>query len=213
MSLEISKPTETVYWVARNADGSVLHEGTTSPDQVTTTGQPVLDESDSGNEQLQKLSAFAAKFPPMPAEGTQVNLDEIYSLAGVLYRVRQSHKRTAHTPDTIPALWLWYRADASIDWMVGEQVLVGTLRISNSIKYKCIQAHVTQAGWEPINVPALWSVYVPPSPEIPDWVQPTGSSDAYKLHAKVKYQGKTWENTGSDANVWAPGVYGWIEIQ
>lgn len=209
---EIFKPAETVHWIARNADGSVLHQGTTSPDQVTTTGQPVLDESDSGNEQLQKLSAFADKFPPMPPEGTQVNLDEIYSLTGVLYRVRQSHIRTSHAPDTIPALWLWYRADATINWVAGEQVYVGTIRTSATIKYKCIQAHVTQAGWEPVNVPALWELHVPPQPTIPDWVQPTGAHDAYAIGDKVKYQSNTWQSTVA-ANVWAPGVYGWIEIQ
>jgi len=41
------------------------------------------------------------------------------------------------------------------------------------------------------------------------WVQPTGAHDAYRLGALVTYQGSTWENTGSDANVWAPGVFGW----
>ena len=46
----------------------------------------------------------------------------------------------------------------------------------------------------------------------PAWVQPTGGHDAYKLNSKVSYQGKNWNNTGSDANVWAPGVFGWVTI-
>lgn len=46
----------------------------------------------------------------------------------------------------------------------------------------------------------------------PAWVQPTGGQDAYPLGAKVSYNGQNWENTGSSANVWAPGVFGWVVI-
>jgi len=44
------------------------------------------------------------------------------------------------------------------------------------------------------------------------WQQPLGAQDAYKLEAKVNHNGKNWNNTGSDANVWEPGVFGWTEI-
>ena len=27
----------------------------------------------------------------------------------------------------------------------------------NSVTYKCLQAHTSQVGWEPPNVPALWA--------------------------------------------------------
>lgn len=40
----------------------------------------------------------------------------------------------------------------------------------------------------------------------------TGAHDAYKLNAKVSWKGFNWNNTGSDANVWEPGVYGWVKI-
>lgn len=46
----------------------------------------------------------------------------------------------------------------------------------------------------------------------PAWVQPTGAHDAYPLNAIVTHNGKTWKNTGSSANVWEPGVFGWVEI-
>ncbi len=48
--------------------------------------------------------------------------------------------------------------------------------------------------------------------EIQPWVQPAGAHDAYKLGALVTHKGSTWENTGSDANVWEPGVYGWVVV-
>lgn len=46
----------------------------------------------------------------------------------------------------------------------------------------------------------------------PAWIQPTGTQDAYPLNAKVSHNGQNWENTGSAANVWEPGVFGWVVI-
>lgn len=75
--------------------------------------------------------------------------------------------------------------------------------------YKCVQAHTTQADWTPDKTPALW-VEVSLD-EFPEWKQPAGAHDAYAKGDKVKHNGKKWEST-ADANVWEPGVYGWIEI-
>ena len=53
----------------------------------------------------------------------------------------------------------------------------------------------------------------PEPSEIPDWVQPTGASDAYMIGDKVKYKGSIYESL-IDGNVWAPDVYsiGWHVI-
>jgi hypothetical protein len=80
--------------------------------------------------------------------------------------------------------------------------------------YKVVQAHTSQADWKPKDVPALFT-RVQLGDVILDWVQPTGAQDAYKLGDKVIYpsgSGQVWENTGSDANVWEPGVFGWTQI-
>ena len=43
----------------------------------------------------------------------------------------------------------------------------------------------------------------------PTWAQPEGAHDLpYQTGDIVTYQGQTWTST-ADANVWAPGVYGW----
>lgn len=72
--------------------------------------------------------------------------------------------------------------------------------------YKCVQAHTSQSDWMPSAVPALWTVVS--IDEWPEWVQPTGAQDAYNTGDKVTYNGTHWIST-VDANVWAPGVYGW----
>lgn len=53
-----------------------------------------------------------------------------------------------------------------------------------------------------------------PEPETyPEWVQPTGAHDAYKIGDRVMYKGDAWESV-INANVWAPDVYpaGWKKI-
>jgi hypothetical protein len=63
---------------------------------------------------------------------------------------------------------------------------------------------------------AGWIVYSTLPPDAvsgyPAWVQPTGAGDAYHLNAIVSHNGQNWKNTGSDSNVWEPGVFGWVVI-
>lgn len=76
--------------------------------------------------------------------------------------------------------------------------------------YRCVQAHTSQAGWEPPAVPALWTEVAKPG-EIPVWKQPTGAQDAYMTGDKVHYptaDDPVYVST-VDNNVWEPGVYGW----
>lgn len=75
--------------------------------------------------------------------------------------------------------------------------------------YKCVQAHTAQSDWTPDITPNLWTrVSVD---EFPEWVQPTGAQDAYRLGDKVSHIGKHWQSE-IDYNTYAPGVYGWREV-
>lgn len=81
--------------------------------------------------------------------------------------------------------------------------------------YRCVQAHTSQAGWEPDKTPALWTEVAKPG-EIPVWRQPTGAQDAYSKGDRVHYpdaDGPVYEST-IDGNVWSPEAYpaGWKEI-
>lgn len=96
------------------------------------------------------------------------------------------------------------------EWEVGAAYKVGDRRRYDGKLYRCVQAHTSQEGWEPPNVPALWTRTAPEG-EIPDWVQPTGAQDAYGNGDKVRHVGKTWVSS-VDGNVWEPGVYGWDEV-
>lgn len=81
--------------------------------------------------------------------------------------------------------------------------------------YKCVQSHTSQIGWEPPNVPALWTEVAKPG-EIPVWRQPTGAQDAYNKGDRVWFPEKdtTIYESLIDANVYSPEAYpaGWKEI-
>ena len=93
-------------------------------------------------------------------------------------------------------------------WSVGIAVAKDSRYQYNGKLYKCVQAHTTQEDWQPDVTPALWVIVS--LEEWPEWIQPTGSHDAYAKDAKVTHNEKKWISD-VDANVWEPGVYGWTE--
>ena len=93
-------------------------------------------------------------------------------------------------------------------WEEGIVYSIGDRRQYNSLLYRCVQAHTSQAGWEPPAVPALW--VRTSTEEWPEWIQPTGAHDAYNTGDKVSHNDKHWI-CDIDANVYEPGVYGWTE--
>lgn len=98
-------------------------------------------------------------------------------------------------------------------WAVGKAYTVGERVAYGGKLYKVLQAHTSQADWTPDVAVSLFAEVAKPG-EIPVWKQPTGAHDAYNTGDKVHYpdeNGPVYVST-VDANVWAPGVYGW-EIQ
>ena len=91
-------------------------------------------------------------------------------------------------------------------WTIGKAYAVNDRAQYNGTLYKCIQAHTSQSDWMPSATPALWKTVS--LDEYPEWVQPTGAHDAYNIGDKVTYNGQHYVCT-SNANVYAPDVYGW----
>ena len=79
--------------------------------------------------------------------------------------------------------------------------------------YRCEQTHTSQIGWEPPNVPALWTEVAEPG-EIPVWRQPTGAQDAYNKGDKVWYPERdtTVYVSTVDSNTWSPDIYRWEAV-
>lgn len=98
------------------------------------------------------------------------------------------------------------------DWKIGEALSIGDYRKHNGKLYEVIQAHTTQADWEPQIVSALFKV-VEAQGVIPKWKQPQGAHDAYQKGDKVTFEGKIYESL-INANTWSPGAYpaGWKKV-
>ena len=95
--------------------------------------------------------------------GLSVQIGDVYSYAGFLWRCIQAHTtQTGWEPDKAPALWrkveiihedtkrIW---QAGMDYALGDSVFYPD---ENGTEYTCITAYTSQTGWEPPNVPALW---------------------------------------------------------
>lgn len=96
-------------------------------------------------------------------------------------------------------------------WSAGVRVAPGDVVSRDGSIYVCVQGHATQADWMPAATPALWRlVRAPGDGGIPAWRQPQGAHDAYALGDRVMYQAHVWRST-INANVWEPGVYGWVK--
>ena len=99
-------------------------------------------------------------------------------------------------------------------WAVGVAYAVDDRIRFNDKLYKVVQAHTSQADWEPDKTPALYTEVAKPG-EIPVWKQPTGAQDAYNKGDKVHYPGKNDPVYTStiDSNVWSPDEYpqGWAK--
>ena len=78
------------------------------------------------------------------------------------------------------------------------------------ILYKCLQQHIAQEAWTPTAAPSLWAKVLVEEGKINEWEQPD-STNPYMKGQQVSYGGKIWESI-IDNNVWAPGVYGWVEV-
>ncbi len=97
-----------------------------------------------------------------------------------------------------------------VAWRPGQTVTAGQIYQHEGALWEVIQSHTTQADWRPNMVPALFKRHYNPE-VIPAWKQPTGAHDAYAKGAKVMHVGMKWEST-VNANVWEPGIYGWVVV-
>lgn len=78
----------------------------------------------------------------------------------------------------------------------------------DNVLYKVLQEHKSQDDWTPDVAVSLFArVSIE---KFPEWVQPTGSHDAYQKGDKVTHKERHWVSD-VDSNTWEPSVFGWSE--
>ena len=164
----------------------------------------VVGEGEQEFEEMQAWRNLAKKtacevFGETPSTAYAPSLSE---LVGQLKKVLR--KEVQNLPDeeamNVPSLF--------DEWKPGITVKAEERRYFAKELYKCIQGHTTQSDWTPDTTPALWTkVSVD---EWPEWVQPTGSHDAYNTGDKVTFEGHHYVSL-INGNVWSPTAYpaGW----
>lgn len=109
-------------------------------------------------------------------------------------------------------------ADLYEAWEVGKNYSVGKIlkygvnADGETQLYSVLQAHTSQEDWKPDITPSLYKAIGFTESGVAIWTQPLGAEDAYAKGDIVSYNGKLWESE-ADANVWQPGVYGWVEVE
>lgn len=107
--------------------------------------------------------------------------------------------------DALEAVELFPKWSEDASYQVGDRV-----RYDDTL-YKCLQAHDAQSTWTPPDSPSLWVRIDDPSIEWPEWIQPTGATDAYNKGDKVSHEGRHWISD-VDGNVWEPPTM-WSESE
>jgi hypothetical protein len=103
---EIKYPTTTQHWICHNADGSVMSEGVTEPNQVTTTGQPELVGFDTEEQLVTYIAGMeVGMFPELPNVGEWVEA-RIYKYGTDKVKCITAHTRMHYAIEDQPALFL-----------------------------------------------------------------------------------------------------------
>ena len=125
--------------------------------------------------------------------------------AHTLRKLIEKAAATLKDTDALEGIELFPKWSDDSEYSVDDRVRYG------DTLYKCLTAHQSQDSWSPDVSPSLWVRVDDPSVEFPEWVQPTGATDAYPKDAKVSHNERHWISE-IDANVYEPGVYGWYEV-
>ncbi|TVS18808.1 MAG: hypothetical protein EA417_02165 [Gammaproteobacteria bacterium] len=96
-------------------------------------------------------------------DGLPLQRRDLVEYDGEVWETIQAHTTQADwSPPVVPALFRRWRdpeeAGEVAEWATATAYEIGDRVTFNGATYRCIQAHTSQDGWEPTNVPALWVV-------------------------------------------------------
>jgi hypothetical protein len=174
-------------------------------------GMPIIGvrasdgEPRPGNRQTTEYTELTAREPSSvtPADDNATiegpKLDAVVASEPIIHYVSVLVRADMMLPEELAALANVYPA-----WQAGEAVAVDDLRSHGGMLWRAVQAHTTQADWQPDVAVSLWVRAAPPD-VIPEWRQPLGAHDAYPVGYVVTRNGDLYESLVA-ANVWEPGT-------
>jgi len=152
----------TIYYIYEKATGKFAGSGTVLfDDEVygsteTPATQPEAVPVTRFDVAAQTWNTSLA--PADDASGTWLDnlpmTGDVLTFDGVQYESLIDNN--VWTPDAYPMGWRAV-ADTGGEWAVNTDYAVDDQVTYEGSTYTCLQAHTSQVGWEPPNVPALWS--------------------------------------------------------
>ena len=157
---------------------------------------------------------------------------EIYNANGQTWECFQAYDNAVY-PDIVPGNSAWYTFNRPLHGKSKETAREFVQPMGSHDMYKSGEWMIfekkfwmckSDTAYSPKDYAAAWedkgvdgnSADAPDNPavSVPEFVQPTGSNDAYKKGDKVSFENKVYEST-IDNNVWSPTAYpaGWKEIE
>ncbi len=132
--------------------------------------------------------------------------------AEAMRRIIENNSTQATDEEAVKAPFIFPAWDGDgVQYETGDRVQY------NGKAYKVLQAHTSQAVWDPVSAVSLFAEILIPDPEvIPVWVQP-GADNGYSKGDKVHFPGENDPVYMStiDNNVWSPSAYpaGWEKVE
>lgn len=108
------------------------------------------------DEELLTMSAATQEWKP----GMSLAVGDTVMYRGSMFVVIQAHTTQAGwEPGTATqALFRRVQPEGSTEWQPDTDYATGAECTYKGSTYTCLQAHTSQTGWEPPNVPALWKL-------------------------------------------------------
>lgn len=172
---------------------------------------------------------WGAQAPALPATGN-ATAGSLYRFENALWSVIQTFNRSTYGrhPNTYPALIRSVRDPHQreawrqpLDQYDSYKLVNAFTGAADACIYngKTWRTKVDNNVWEPAagqlwdEIDAAGNIVVPPANEYPQWVQPTGGHDAYKVGDKVTFNGQRYTSK-INGNVWSPTGYpaGWQAV-
>ena len=95
-----------------------------------------------------------------------------------------------------------------VQYKLNEYLTYGVNKVGDPQLYQILQAHTSQEDWRPSETPSLYKPIGIDESGYPEWSQPVGAEDAYRIGDIVSYNGQLYICT-SDYCIYAPDVWGW----
>lgn len=120
----------------------------------------VVDKVRAGELDDATIAGLVGIFPPWTPD-LDVTTGEVYTYDGTLVEALQTHTtQNDWTPPATPALWKIHRTDngdVPLAWMPGLALTTDDQVTYDGVTYNVVQAHTTQAGWLPPDLPSLYT--------------------------------------------------------